>query len=162
MPRTIPSHRTEPGPLVAWAVLTTLLISGCAEQKPQASTPQPTAERAEPERLQPVSGGSGYDRSAETPGSSDAYGRGRGADEPTPTGWSPAPDSPDVPRGPAPPSVGGRDTPRTHVVQRGETLWAIARKYYGDGRQWRKIYAANRNRVADVNDLPVGIKLIIP
>lgn len=51
---------------------------------------------------------------------------------------------------------------RTHVVQRGDTLWSIAAKYYGNGRQWQRIYKANQNRIKDPKDLPVGIKLIIP
>jgi len=59
----------------------------------------------------------------------------------------------------AAPSVPGV---RTHTVQRGETLWAISQKYYGDGKGWHRIYAANRNRIRDPNDVPVGTKLIIP
>lgn len=39
---------------------------------------------------------------------------------------------------PAPP------TPVTHTVVSGDTLWAIARSFYGDGRQWRQIYDANQ------------------
>jgi nucleoid-associated protein YgaU len=51
---------------------------------------------------------------------------------------------------------------RVHSVERGETLYSIAAKYYGDSRQWRRIMTANRNRVKNERDLPVGMKLIIP
>jgi TP901 family phage tail tape measure protein len=32
-----------------------------------------------------------------------------------------------------------------YTVVRGDTLWAIASRYYGNGNQWPKIYNANRN-----------------
>ncbi|MCB9856846.1 MAG: LysM peptidoglycan-binding domain-containing protein [Phycisphaerales bacterium] len=51
---------------------------------------------------------------------------------------------------------------RVYHVQRGDTLWSLANKFYGDSKHWRRILAANRNRVPDPRDLPVGIKLIIP
>jgi len=51
---------------------------------------------------------------------------------------------------------------KTYVVQRGDSLWRIAQKQYGDGRAWRKIYNANRGRIVDPRDVPIGTKLIIP
>ena len=49
-----------------------------------------------------------------------------------------------------------------HTVQKGETLFGLARKYYGNQRQWRRIYQANRNRIADPQRIKAGMKLIIP
>ena len=54
-------------------------------------------------------------------------------------------------------SAGGR----VHIVQPKETLSSIAYKYYGT-RNWRKIYEANRERIADPNVIHPGMKLIIP
>jgi nucleoid-associated protein YgaU len=51
---------------------------------------------------------------------------------------------------------------RTHIVQPQETLYGLAQRYYGNANQWRKIYYANRNRLTDPNDVPAGIRLIIP
>lgn len=51
---------------------------------------------------------------------------------------------------------------RTHWVQPGETLYSIARRYYGDEKLWRKIYYANDRRLTDPDNIPVGIKLIVP
>ncbi len=51
---------------------------------------------------------------------------------------------------------------QTHTVQRGETLWLLAVKYYGDGQQWRRIHAANQAKIPNVNDMPVGTVLVIP
>ena len=51
---------------------------------------------------------------------------------------------------------------QTHWVQPGETLYSIARRYYGNENQWRKIYYANEKRLSDPDNIPAGIKLIIP
>lgn len=34
---------------------------------------------------------------------------------------------------------------KTHQVKQGDTLWAIARKAYGDGTEWRSIWEANKD-----------------
>jgi LysM repeat protein len=34
---------------------------------------------------------------------------------------------------------------RTYTVVRGDCLWNIARKYYGSGTQWKRIYDANQD-----------------
>jgi 5'-nucleotidase len=52
------------------------------------------------------------------------------------------------------------DTFRTHTIARGETLWRIARKYYGDGAKWRMI--AEYNNIPDPNKLVIGQKLTLP
>jgi LysM repeat protein len=53
-----------------------------------------------------------------------------------------------------------------HVVQSGDTLWAIAKKYYGDGEQYTKIYNANRDKIKNPNLIypgpKPGPKLVIP
>lgn len=74
----------------------------------------------------------------------------------------PAPRDPE----PDPPEVfvepGAKLPGRTHWVQKGETLYSISRLYYGTENQWRKIYYANDRRLRHPDELPVGIKLIIP
>jgi tetratricopeptide (TPR) repeat protein len=52
--------------------------------------------------------------------------------------------------------------PRTHVVQRGDTLQSLALRYYGSRAGWEKIYAANRTVLASKDQLRVGQQLIIP
>ena len=51
---------------------------------------------------------------------------------------------------------------RMHSVQRKETLYSLARLYYNDHRQWKKIYEANRDRIANPNMIKVGMSLVIP
>ncbi len=49
-----------------------------------------------------------------------------------------------------------------HVVQKGETLRIIARKFYGDENAWKKIYDANRSTLSNPNKLKLGMSLLIP
>lgn len=51
---------------------------------------------------------------------------------------------------------------RVHIVERGDTLYSLATRYYGNGQQYNRILVANRNRLKDPRNLPVGMKLIIP
>ncbi|GJM25840.1 MAG: hypothetical protein DHS20C16_22550 [Phycisphaerae bacterium] len=50
----------------------------------------------------------------------------------------------------------------THVVQRGETLYALARMYYSDQSKWRVIYEANRGVMSSPHAIQAGQELIIP
>lgn len=49
---------------------------------------------------------------------------------------------------------------KTHTVQSGDTLWAIAKKYYGDGSQYPKIVSANG--IGNPNLIHPGQVLMIP
>ncbi|MCA9243285.1 MAG: LysM peptidoglycan-binding domain-containing protein [Phycisphaerales bacterium] len=50
----------------------------------------------------------------------------------------------------------------THTVQRGDTLFKLARTYYNDQSRWKAIFAANRDQLNNPNDLRVGMDLLIP
>ena len=62
---------------------------------------------------------------------------------------------------PAPirPSAGSR---RTYQVKAGDTLVAIAQRFYGDGERYGEIYDANRERLKAPADLREGLLLEIP
>ncbi len=63
------------------------------------------------------------------------------------------------PEGSAPPSATA--PVRTHIVQQGETLQALAQKYYGNPSEWQKIYSANKERI--IRGVPtIGAELVIP
>ena len=47
-----------------------------------------------------------------------------------------------------------RVTPKTYTVKKGDTLWDIACRYYGDGTKWGAIAA--KNGVADPRKLQIG------
>lgn len=52
--------------------------------------------------------------------------------------------------------------PRIHVVEAGDTLEKIARKYYGSPERWSRIYAANNDLLRDGRPLKPGMELEIP
>jgi LysM repeat protein len=51
---------------------------------------------------------------------------------------------------------------RTHTVAKGDTLFSIAQKYYGNRAKWREIYAANRDVMPNETALRPGMQLKIP
>lgn len=130
------------------------LLSGCESmnKKPEPPPEKPAAAEAPP-LLEPTPA---------TPRASE-----------TVAAPAPAPTAPDEP---APEPIVGDQEPlpkesyaprqaqasRVHVVQRGETLRGLAKRYYKDPNKWRRIYEANRQRIANPNDIRVGMKLIIP
>jgi nucleoid-associated protein YgaU len=51
---------------------------------------------------------------------------------------------------------------RYHIVVKGDTLGAIAKKYYGDASLYEKIFATNLDILDDPNKIKPGQKLYIP
>ena len=49
-----------------------------------------------------------------------------------------------------------------YTVQRGDSLWEIAREQLGDGTRWGELYAANRDTVRDPSLIYAGQVLKIP
>ena len=52
--------------------------------------------------------------------------------------------------------------PRTHDVVAGDTLSAMAKRYYGDASKYNRIFEANRDQLNDPDKIKVGQKLKIP
>lgn len=51
---------------------------------------------------------------------------------------------------------------RYHTVKKGDCLWNIAKKYYGDGRMYTKIYQANKDKIKNPDLIYVGQVFLIP
>jgi LysM repeat protein len=51
---------------------------------------------------------------------------------------------------------------RTYVVQPGDTLFSISRKFYKSSKHWKQILEANRKNIRDAKKLTVGETLVIP
>jgi len=49
-----------------------------------------------------------------------------------------------------------------YKVVRGDSLWKIAVRTYGDGYQWVKIWNNNRSKFRDPNKLEIGMELALP
>jgi len=63
---------------------------------------------------------------------------------------------------PAPIEVPEEELITTYTVVRGDTLWDIAERIYGDPLKWRLIFEANRDILRSPEDLRPGQKLVIP
>jgi nucleoid-associated protein YgaU len=49
-----------------------------------------------------------------------------------------------------------------YKVMKGDSLWKIAVRAYGDGFQWTKIWQENKSKLIDPNELEIGMTLIVP
>jgi 5'-nucleotidase / UDP-sugar diphosphatase len=49
---------------------------------------------------------------------------------------------------------------RSHTIAAHDTPWNLAVKYYGDGKQWKKIVDANPGLTPE--RMPIGKKIVIP
>ena len=61
-----------------------------------------------------------------------------------------------------PRETSGKPTAKTYTVKSGDCLWTIAKKYYGNGAQYTKIYNANKDKISNPNLIYVGQVLTIP
>jgi 5'-nucleotidase / UDP-sugar diphosphatase len=52
------------------------------------------------------------------------------------------------------------DQPTIHTAGKGDTFWNLAVKYYNDGKQWKRIAAANPD--IKPSSISVGAKIVIP
>jgi nucleoid-associated protein YgaU len=68
-----------------------------------------------------------------------------------------------IEQSPTPGRTKGTETAkRTYVVQHGDTLASISRKFYKTSTRWKQILDANRNVIDDPKKLAAGQTLIIP
>lgn len=64
---------------------------------------------------------------------------------------------------PVAPAAGIREAgPSIVIVQRGDSLWTIAERLLGDGERWVEIFALNRDRVSNPNEIDIGWALRLP
>jgi len=53
-------------------------------------------------------------------------------------------------------------TIQLYTVKKGDTLWSIAKHFYGKGSLWSRIYEANRDQLPEPSRLHVGMRLQVP
>jgi nucleoid-associated protein YgaU len=68
---------------------------------------------------------------------------------------------------PLPPPQGIDDSsifpvPSTYTVKAGDTLYSLAKRFYGDGKLKTKILEANKDKIKDENVIKTGTVLKIP
>jgi nucleoid-associated protein YgaU len=49
-----------------------------------------------------------------------------------------------------------------YIVKEGDSLSKIALNYYGNVKEWSKIFESNKDHIADPNKIKAGQKLTIP
>jgi len=49
-----------------------------------------------------------------------------------------------------------------YVIEKGDTLWAIAKKFLGNGNRYPEIFEANREVIIDPDKIFPGQKILIP
>jgi len=49
-----------------------------------------------------------------------------------------------------------------YVIQKGDTLWGLAEKFYGNGAEYTRIFEENREVIKDPDLIFVGQKIRIP
>jgi LysM repeat protein len=58
--------------------------------------------------------------------------------------------------------IASKKADRTYVVQSGDTLFSISRKFYRSPKRWKEILNANEKTIHDPKKLTVGQILVIP
>ena len=53
-------------------------------------------------------------------------------------------------------------TPSTYTVNKGDSLWIISKKVYGDGKYWKKILDANKAKLPSPSSVREGMVLNVP
>ncbi len=48
------------------------------------------------------------------------------------------------------------------MIQKGDSLWKIASKYYKDGNKWPQLFEANKEVILDPDKIFPGQKIRIP
>ena len=81
--------------------------------------------------------------------------------EPTP---EPSPEPTEAPTAePTPvPSTTDQDKVETYTIKRGDTLWGIAKRFYGNGGKWHDIQAANPDVTRNPRRIYAGTELTLP
>lgn len=58
--------------------------------------------------------------------------------------------------------VSKQGLPAEYVVKAGDSLWKISQAAYNDGYKWSEVYSANKAKIADPNQLAIGLKITLP
>ena len=65
----------------------------------------------------------------------------------------------------APPPAAGdekKESPGTYIIRRGDTLWAIAKRYLGSGLRYTSIFQDNRKVIRNPNLIHPKQELTVP
>ncbi len=60
------------------------------------------------------------------------------------------------------PEAAAAPAPTFYTIERGDSLWKIASKHYGDGNKWTALFEANREVIKDADLIYPGQQIRIP
>ena len=124
-------------------------IKGMDEVKPDAATPQLTVKESEKRLLEEDDGDEASTGSSLIPVRKSEDVAAQEAPPPAEKAEKKGED-----RGPA--------RPKTYVVQEGDTLYGVAKRFYGSIRVWKAIREANKALISSDNRLKAGDTIVLP
>lgn len=136
--------------LIALLGVTGMFIAGCQDNQAEAQFRAEEPYSANPAYVNTSDGSDGQSLDSLDTGYTDTTYENAAPAEPAAASY----DSSDEPLAP----IGGT----TYTVQKGDTLYELARRFYSDQARWRDIWEANSARLANPDRLQIGMKLIIP
>lgn len=131
--------------LVMPALAVAMVLGGCKKNQQVAEVPPPP-----PSETMPMVDGSAGGKEAPEPVVFDEV-------EPAPAPEPAAAPAASNTATQLPPEPAAIDT---YVIRKGDTLWSIAKRFYGDGQRWVDI--VNANPGIDPKKLIVGDEIILP
>jgi 5'-nucleotidase len=145
--------------LMATLAATLMLAAGCQEKKPQmAQGPSSGTAQPEPMSFDSASGPQGSAQASEGSAAAPAESGPSEAGGSSNAGSGSQPQRMDMPPGESSgPATGGE---RTYTVQEGDTLYSLAKRFYGNGQMWQRIADANPD--ISPKRLPVGEEIVVP
>ena len=147
-----------------WAagLMLTVVAIGAASQLASPAAPTTSTAQTAPDPARPRAAPEpAPDKGVVTPRSAAAQTGTVDPAGPRPSGRAGEHEAPPSDVGPAPAPHGRVE--RVHVVEPGDDLWSLAERYYGRGQEWRRIAAANPDRLTGGPDrLRAGWRLVVP
>ncbi|MEM1213698.1 MAG: LysM peptidoglycan-binding domain-containing protein [Planctomycetota bacterium] len=141
------------GSLVGLGLAACLPLAGCVTRDPLPAVVGPSSWRA----------GGGYDpiEVPPTSGGPDAIAldEGPAAEDPVKAGVATQPADTAATVVPADPTPAPAES-RMYTIRKGDRLWVIAQREYGDGQRWVDILAANPG--LDPKRMTVGDEIVLP
>jgi 5'-nucleotidase len=142
--------------MLATTLAALTLLAGCGEKKQDMAQTAPASAQPEPMTFEGEAGPeAGQTNSGGETGTYNEGGPTANSDSGSAS--APPPQRMDMP--PAETDSGAADK-RTYTIQDGDTLYSLAKRFYGDGQQWQRIADANPD--ISPEKLPVGKQIAIP
>jgi len=135
--------------LLVLVAVASMLVVGCGPKKEELPPLEPAAAEAPAPVAVPGAGAGKTPVAVET--------------MPPPPVARPRPLTPvKVPAETTPPAPADAAAGQSYVMKAGDTLYTLAKRFYGNGNLWTRIFDANKDKIKDPSHIPIGTTLTIP